>query len=150
VPLAPTKTCKLNVTFVAALPIGPKVATLTVVSNASNSPTTVSLTGASKEAAVVVGALRIVQPATRATTKPVNVSLHISTAASIRLQVRKTSGKLVWSKRISARRAGTARLRWNLRDSKGHRVKKGRYIFTITVTDNTGAKVTVKRTVRVR
>ena len=54
VPLAPTKTCKLNVTFVPAVPIGPKNATLKVVSNASNSPTTVALTGASKEAAVVV------------------------------------------------------------------------------------------------
>src|SRR5262249_13632061 len=39
VPVAPTKTCKLNVTFVPANPIGPKNATLTVVSDASNSPT---------------------------------------------------------------------------------------------------------------
>ena len=128
VPVLPTKTCKLDVTFVPALPIGPKIATLTVVSNASNSPTTVGLTGASKEAAVVVGALRIVQPATRATVKPVNVSLHVSTAASIRLQVRKTNGKLVWSKSVKATHAGTAKLRWNLRDAKGHRVKKGRYV----------------------
>ena len=150
VPLAPTKTCKLNVTFVPAVPIGPKNATLKVVSNASNSPTTVALTGASKEAAVVVGALRIVQPAARTSVKPVNVTVHVSTAAAVRLQVRKTNGKLVWSRSVKATRAGTARLRWNLRDAKGHRVKKGKYVFTITVVDNTGFRVVVKRTVRVR
>ena len=150
VPLAPTKTCKLNVTFVPSLPIGPKSATLTVLSNASNSPTSVSLSGASKEAAVVVGALRIVQPAAPTSVKPVNVSLHVSTAASIRLQVRNAKGKLVWSKSVKALRAGTAKLRWNLRDAKGHRVKKGKYVFTVTVVDNTGFKVTVKRTIRVR
>jgi hypothetical protein len=150
VPLPVGKTCKLNVTFVPALPIGPKLATLTVLSNAANSPTSVSLSGSSKEAAVVVGAIRIVQPPAPTSTKPVNVSLHVSTAASIRLQVRNSHGKLVWSKRIAAAKAGTARLRWNLRDSKGHRVRKGRYAFTITVIDNTGFKVVVKRTVRVR
>jgi Ca2+-binding RTX toxin-like protein len=148
--ILPTRTCNLVVTFTPSLPIGPKNAVLTVVSNASNSPTTVGLTGASKEAAVVVAALRIVQPATRAAVKPVNVSLHVSTAASIRLQVRNARGKLVWSKRIAAKAAGTAKLRWNLRDSKGHRVKKGKYVFTITVVDNTGFKVTIKRTIRVR
>ena len=82
--------------------------------------------------------------------KPVNISLHVSTAASIRLQVRKTNGKLVWSKRINAKKAGTAKLKWNLRDSKGRKVKKGKYVFTLTVTDASGAKVVVKRTVRVR
>ena len=64
--------------------------------------------------------------------------------------MRKTNGKLVWSKRITARKAGTAKLKWNLRDAKGHRVKKGKYVFTVTVIDNTGFKVVVKRTVRVR
>ena len=39
---------------------------------------------------------------------------------------------------------------WNLRDSKGRKVKKGKYVFTLTVTDASGAKVVVKRTVRVR
>jgi hypothetical protein len=146
----PGRTCNLVVSFTPSLPIGPKTATLTVVSNASNSPTSVGLTGASKEAAVVVAAVRIIQPATRATVKPVNVSLHVSTAASIRLQVRNARGKLVWAKRISAAKAGTAKLRWNLRDARGHRVKKGKYVFTITVVDNTGFKVTIKRTIRVR
>ncbi len=64
--------------------------------------------------------------------------------------MRKTNGKLVWSKSITARKAGTAKLRWNLRDSHGRKVKKGTYVFTITVIDNTGFKVVVKRTVRVR
>jgi Ca2+-binding RTX toxin-like protein len=150
VDVAPNKTCQLQVTFIPALPIGPKSAILTVTSNGSNPSVTVPLTGASKEAAVVVGALRIVQPPAPTSVKPINVSLHVSTAASIRLQVRKTNGKLVWSKRITARKAGTAKLRWNLRDAKGHRVKKGKYVFTITVIDNTGFKVVVKRTVRVR
>jgi len=146
----PGKTCNLVVTFTPALPIGPKNATLTVTSNASNSPTTVALTGTSKEAAVVVGALRIVQPPAPTSVKPVTVSVHVSTAATVRLQVRKINGRLVWSKTVKRVTAGTAKLRWNLRDAHGHRVKKGKYVFTITVVDNTGFRVVVKRTVRVR
>jgi len=146
----PGRTCRLSVTFNPTAPIGDKAGTVRIQGNVTTAVTPGVLTGASKAAAVVVGALRIVQPATRAAVKPVNVSLRVSTAASIRLQVRKTNGKLVWSKRINAKKAGTAKLKWNLRDSKGHRVKKGRYVFTITVTDTSGAKVIVKRTVRVR
>src|SRR5262249_32595393 len=134
VAVAPNGTCRVDVTFNPLEPLGPKTATLTITSDASNRPaTTGGLPRASNDAAVVVGALRIVQPATRAAVKPVNVSLHVSTAATIKLQVRKTNGKLVWSKSIKAAKAGTAKLRWNLRDSKGHRVKKGKYVFTITV-----------------
>ena len=146
----PGRTCRLSVTFNPTAPIGDKAGTVRITGNVTNAVTPGVLTGASKAAAVVVAALRIVQPATRATVKPVNVSLRVSTAASIRLQVRKTNGKLVWSKSIKAKKAGTAKLKWNLRDAKGHKVKKGRYVFTVTVTDGTGAKVVVKRTVRVR
>jgi Ca2+-binding RTX toxin-like protein len=144
------RTCKLNVTFTPAAPLGVKTGTVRLISNASNSNPTGALTGESRAAAVVVAALRIVQSPAPTSVKPVNVSLRVSTAASIRLQVRKTNGTLVWSKSVKARQAGTAKLKWNLRDAKGHRVKKGRYVFTITVTDGTGAKVVVKRTVRVR
>ena len=48
------------------------------------------------------------------------------------------------------KKAGTTSVRWNLRDSKGRRVKKGSYRFTITVTDASGAKVVVNKSVRVR
>jgi flagellar hook assembly protein FlgD len=65
------------------------------------------------------------------------------------VQVRRTNGKLVWSKVMKAK-AGANSVRWNLRDSKGRKVKKGSYRFTITVTDASGARVVVKKTVRVR
>jgi hypothetical protein len=146
----PGKTCNLVVTFTPANPTGPKNATLTVVSNASNSPTTIALTGTAKQPAVVVGAVRIVQPAAPTTVKPVKITLHVSTAATVRLQVRNMRGRLVWSRKVSTPQAGTAQFRWNLRDAHGHRVKKGKYVFTITVVDGSGAKVVVKRTVRVR
>ena len=82
--------------------------------------------------------------------RPVNVSLRVSIAATVRVQVRNTNGKLVWSKVIKAKKAGASKLRWNLRDSKGRKVKKGSYRFTITVTDASGAKVVMNKSVRVR
>ena len=113
-------------------------------------PTSASLTGTSKAAAVVVVALRIVQPPAPRGLRPVTVSLHVSMAATVRVQVRRTNGKLVWTKITRVTKAGTSRIRWNLRDSKGRKVKAGRYVFTITATDASGAKVVMKRTVRVR
>ena len=71
-------------------------------------------------------------------------------AATVRVQVRRTNGQLVWSKVTKVKKAGTSSVRWNLRDSKGKRVKKGTYRFTITVTDASGAQVVVKKSVRVR
>jgi flagellar hook assembly protein FlgD len=82
--------------------------------------------------------------------RPVNVSLRVSTAATVRVQVRRTNGKLVWSKVMKVKKAGASSVRWNLRDSKGHKVKKGSYRFTITVTDASGAKVVINKSVRVR
>ena len=151
VPVPAGRTCRLNVTFNPTAPIGPPRPAPCDLSNVDQQPVAPgALTGTSRPRPWCVAALRIVQPATRTAVKPVNVSLNVSTAASIRLQVRKTNGKIVWSKSIKAKKAGTAKLKWNLRDAKGRKVKKGRYVFTITVTDGTGAKVVVKRTVRVR
>ena len=148
-PVAPGKTCSLNVTFTPASPIGLKSGTVRITSNASNPNATATLTGTSRAAAVVVAALRIVQPPAPTSVRPVNVSLHVSTAATIRLQVRR-NGKLVWSKVLHTTKASTSNVRWNLRDSKGRKVKKGTYRFRITVTDASGAKVVINKSVRVR
>ena len=108
------------------------------------------LTGDSRAAAVAVAALRIVQPPAPTSVRPVSVSLRVSTAATVRVQVRRPNGKLVWSKVTKVKKAGASSVRWNLRDSKGKKVKKGSYRFTITVTDASGAKVVIKKSVRVR
>ena len=56
----------------------------------------------------------------------ISVDAPSAYVARVRLQVRKTNGKLVWSKSVKAKQAGTAKLKWNLRDSKGRKVKKGK------------------------
>ena len=118
--------------------------------NVTNAVTPGVLTGTSKAAAVAVAALRIVQPPAPTSVRPVNVSLRVSIAATVRVQVRNTNGKLVWSKVTKVKKAGANSVRWNLRDSKGRKVKKGSYRFTITVTDASGAKVVMNKSVRVR
>ncbi len=150
VAIAAGATCRINVTFTPGAPIGVKAGTVRLVSNASNTNVTASLTGESRAAAVAVAALRIVQPPATTSLRPVNVSLRVSTAATVRVQVRKPNGKLVWSKVSKVTKAGASNVRWNLRDSKGKKVKKGSYRFTITVTDASGAKVVMKKSVRVR
>ena len=72
--------------------------------NVTNAVTPGVLTGTSKAAAVAVAALRIVQPPAPTSVRPVNVSLRVSIAATVRVQVRRTNGKLVWSKSIKAKR----------------------------------------------
>jgi hypothetical protein len=146
----PGKTCRLSVTFNPLAPLGAKVGTVRIQGNVSNTVAPGDLTGTSKAAAVAVAALRIVQPPAPTSVRPVSVSLRVSIAATVRVQVRRTNGKLVWSKVTKMKQAGTSKLRWNLRDSKGHRVKKGSYRFTITVTDASGAKVVMNKSVRVR
>ncbi len=146
----PGKTCSLSVTFTPANPIGLKSGTVRITSNASNPNATATLTGTSRAAAVVVAALRIVQPPAPTSVRPVSVSLRVSTAATVRVQVRRANGRLVWSKVMKATKAGALGVRWNLRDAKGHKVAKGSYRFTITVTDASGATVVIKKSVRVR
>jgi hypothetical protein len=145
----PGRTCQLSVTFNPTAPLAAKTGTVRIQGNVSNAVTPGVLTGTSKAAAVAVAALRIVQPPAPTSVRPVNVSLRVSIAATVRVQVRNTKGKLVWSKSMKAK-AGANSVRWNLRDSKGKRVKKGSYRFTITVTDASGAKVTINKSVRVR
>ncbi len=144
------RTCRLNVTYNPTAPIGAQTGTVNVVSSAANSPTAAIVTGTSRAAVVVVAALRIVQPPAPTALRPVNVSLRVSMAATVRVQVRRANGRLVWSKVTKVSKAGASSVRWNLRDLKGRRVKKGSYRFTITVTDASGARVVVKRSVRVR
>ena len=96
--VAPGKTCQLNVTFNPAAPFALKPGTVRLTSNASNTNATATLTGTSRAAAVAVAALRIVQPPAPTSVRPVNVSLRVSIAATVRVQVRRTNGKLVWSK----------------------------------------------------
>ena len=150
VPIAPGAQCRINVTFNPAAPFALKTGTVRLTSNASNTNVTATLTGTSRAAAVAVAALRIVQPVAATTVRPVNVSLRVSTAATVRVQVRRPNGQLVWSKVTKVKKAGASSVRWNLRDSKGKKVKKGSYRFTITVTDASGAQVVVKKSVRVR
>ena len=133
--MLPGKTCRLSVTFNPLAPLGAKVGTVRIQGNVANAVAPGDLTGTSKAAAVAVAALRIVQPPAPTSVRPVNVSLRVSIAATVRVQVRRTNGKLVWSKVTKMKQAGTSKLRWNLRDSKGRKVKKGSYRFTITVTD---------------
>jgi Ca2+-binding RTX toxin-like protein len=151
VPIAAGAQCRINVTFNPAAPLGAKSGTvrLTVAGIVGNPNATATLTGTSKAAAVAVAALRIAQPPAPTALRPVNVSLRVSVAATIKVQVRRANGQLVWSKVMKAK-AGANSIRWNLRDSKGRKVKKGSYRFTITVTDASGATVVMKKTVRVR
>ncbi len=146
----PGRTCRLSVTFNANAPIGAKTGTVRITGNVTNAVAPGVLTAESRAAAVVVAALRIVQPPAPTSVRPVSVSLRVSTAATVRVQVRRPNGKLVWSKVTKVKKAGASSVRWNLRDSKGKKVKKGSYRFTITVTDASGAKVVIKKSVRVR
>ncbi len=150
VAIAPGAQCRINVTFNPNNPIGAKSGTVRLTGNASNTNVTATLTGTSRAAAVAVAALRIVQPPAPTAVRPVNVSLRVSAAATVRVQVRRANGRLVWSKVAKVKKAGASSVRWNLRDAKGKKVKKGSYRFTITVTDASGAKVIVKKSVRVR
>jgi hypothetical protein len=146
----PGRTCRLSVTFNPTAPLAAKTGSVRIQGNVTNAVTPGVLTGTSKAAAVAVAALRIVQPPAPTSVRPVNVSLRVSTAATVRIQVRKPNGTLVWSKVTKVKKAGASSVRWNLRDSKGRKVKKGSYRFTITVTDASGAKVVIKKSVRVR
>jgi hypothetical protein len=146
--VAAGRSCRLQVTYSPGA-LGPDAGTVTVVSDATNSPTSAALTGVSR-APLVLAALRIVQPPAPTALRPITVSLRVSLAATIRVQVRRTNGKLVWSKVTKVKKAGASKVRWNLRDSKGRRVKAGRYVFTITATDAFGDRVVTKKTVRVR
>ncbi|MDX6378291.1 MAG: hypothetical protein QOE98_2594, partial [Gaiellaceae bacterium] len=147
--VAPGGTCSLSVTFNPLAPLGAKSGTVRISGNITNAVAPGVLTGTSRAAAVVVAALRIAQPPAPTSARPVNVSLRVSVAATVKVQVRRTNGKLVWSKVMKAK-AGANSVRWNLRDAKGRKVRKGSYRFTITVTDASGAKVVLKKTVRVR
>lgn len=149
VTIAAGRTCRLNVIYTPTAPLGPQSGTVTIVSDAANSPTSATLTGTSNAAAVAVAGLRIVQPPAPTVVRPVNIRLRVSIAATVRVQVRRADGKLVWSKSMNAK-AGANSVRWNLRDSRGRRVKKGSYRFTVTVTDASGAKVVITKSVRVR
>ena len=46
------------------------------------------------------------QPPAPTSVRPVNVSLRVSIAATVRVQVRRTNGKLVWSKVTKVKKAG--------------------------------------------
>ena len=86
---------------------------------------------------------------------PSDIKVELIKDASIPIRtgvdnVRRTNGRLVWQRVAKVKQAGASKIRWNLRDSKGRKVKAGRYVFTITATDASGAKVVVKKTVRVR
>ncbi len=96
--MLPGRTCRLSVTFNPTAPLGAKTGTVRIQGNVTNAVTPGVLTGTSKAAAVAVAALRIVQPPAPTSVRPVNVSLRVSIAATVRVQVRNTKGKLVWSK----------------------------------------------------
>ncbi len=112
VAVAAGRNCRLNVTLHPTAPLGAKTGTVTIVSNAIQQP---DLRRASTRH--LEGRRRSWSPPSASSSrrlptsvKPVNVSLRVSTAATIRLQVRTINGKLVWSKSVKAKQAGTAKL----------------------------------------
>jgi len=78
------------------------------------------------------------------------VSVQLSTAASLRLDVRNSKGKLVRRIVGKANKAGVATLRWNKLAANGKRVKPGMYRFVIVAKAANGQQKIVAKWVKVK
>jgi Ca2+-binding RTX toxin-like protein len=79
-----------------------------------------------------------------------SVSVKLTTAASLRLDVHNTKGKLVRRIVSKANKAGIATLRWNKRAANGKRVKPGMYRFVIVAKTTNGQQKIVAKWVKVK
>lgn len=77
------------------------------------------------------------------------VRVVLSAPSTLTAVVTNSAGELVQTIALG-KRSGTQAVRWNLKNTKGKRVKKGVYRITIRAVDTKGKLRTVTRTVRVK